>query len=340
MESIIKFTLCLSAVFFSGCVMNQNVAPGDTVDYKIYGQNLRIPSSMVNHNETIIKKECRANGKYSVDYRGDTYIAFNESNMPICDIKLDKKVVIEEIKYNRDTGAKIAQKALDYVLMPLDIVTTVLTNNKPVERGGTHGIWKLGVGQSSEYGYAFEGSFYTFGEDEQFDVIVRTPFNETAVDRFKIALAALYYPKTSTKPRVLDGFVDEVEIKVKKTESEIEDVVFYTLKNRNDIAANDRLLTSFARTNSNAITKAKGMSGLKISSDYFNPKPKATPKPKSSTNTNVTKNAKSVSNSQVEKELSVEDMQKRLFELNKDDKKDIKKQNKKDSMYIDFSDGI
>lgn len=274
MKSIVKLALsALLAVFLTGCV----TTGGNKNTYNIYGQNLQVPNKFLNKEKRVIKKDCGldVDGTLWANYKGKNYIAFSSDFVPHCDIYLGEKVIIEEIKYNRDTALKVTQKALDYITMPLKILDAVLDSKSAstISSNGTNGVWKLAVSEDIEFGKPYGGKIYTFREDQQFDVIVKSPFGTKAVDKFDVGLVALYYPQNVTKPDGIGSYTDEVEITISKVASDLDEIIFHTLQNRNNVSENDRLLMSYIQDDPNVLARARKMSGLKISPDLLNPKP-------------------------------------------------------------------
>lgn len=255
-----KFVTFLTffCLFFAGC------ASKNLTEYEFYGQKIEIPKELAENDADTITKECRANGYFKTASRENHYVTFSEKSLPICEISLGKKIIIDEIKYNRGGFDRAMDTTFDLLYLPLNILNA-LSGEKTKDRSGTYGIYRLGVYQKSEYGYALEGKTYDFGEDEQSRIIVKRPFGDVAVDKFSVAILALYYPKAESKPQEISGYVDEVEILPAGEVSKNEKIITYLLQNSDNITQNEILFLHYsAFENPSFFTKAKSMKNLKL----------------------------------------------------------------------------
>lgn len=314
----------LSMFALTGCAQNNMQYKA----YNILGQDIQVPAELMGNDDesNIIKRACRVRGNFRTDKRTDRYITFKSNTMPYCNIGLGQSAVIEEIRYINRVPENIITKAMDIAFLPITILGKAI---ETADGGisGVHGVKTLGVYKDSEYGYAYEGQKYEFEESQRNNIVVKYPFGNISVDNVTIAIVALYMPTYSEKPREINGFTHTVEIKIKKNFNNLENVVTWVLKNRDDIIANNALLLQYAKINSNYLSKVKSIDGLKISSDYLvsfiqqDKKATTETKQKKSVNTGV-------------------DTSKYKLKTTNENVEFTNKKSEKEQTYIDFSEGI
>lgn len=243
-------------ILFVGCSSRQD----ETSVLKAFRQNLDISKSTLDQYSITMKKQCLAKGLFPISKRDKYYVSFKKEDEPTCYIDLKDDYLILQLEYIRSTT--IIEDILSLALSPITILADVLGSDQYSQ----YGIYELGVYRDTQDGYL--GSIHRFAQEDYNDIVVKMPFNGNFTSKISISIPKFYYPKSAPRIEYVRSIDDKVKI-VALDKDGFKKAILYTIKTRDDIMQNERLLMDAIKFDRSIFLEAKRIKGLKINSSIL-----------------------------------------------------------------------
>lgn len=252
-------------ISFTGCASNNNMAQiahskNSNESVEIYGKKIifdeKLKSKYVNTFD--VEYEFFPKNNYITVKNGNAgyFVNYDSKNRPEYFIELNKPMIIKNIKYTSDYS--FAENPVDGIFKgvsavigtPFSLLNKTFDSKTPLSPS----IAQLGVYQYN--GKSYDGKVFDFTIEENNSIIVNNPFDSNSVKKIAITINKSWMPLAYTVSKTMRWNPGKIQIEAIDM-SDFYGILDYTLKNRVNQEENEDIVLAVLQKDESLFKKLK-----------------------------------------------------------------------------------